>query len=99
MNKIELCNINTCTQCYSCASVCPKKCISFTVGKEGFLEPVIDKDVCIECGLCMNSCHQISPIKKSYFPFHVYAAWTYDDVIRCKSSSGGVFSEIALYVL
>lgn len=36
MKSIELCDINTCTQCMSCVSVCPKQCIQMQPSEAGF---------------------------------------------------------------
>ena len=57
MSKIDLCDINSCTQCQACINVCPKQCVSMQEGKDGFTFPVINREECIECGLCMKSCH------------------------------------------
>ena len=98
MNKIQLCDINTCTQCHACEQVCPKQCIRFTEGKDGFDVPRIDTDVCVECGACIKSCHQLNLTKPKIKPIHTYAAWSEDNAVRITSSSGGVFSEVARYV-
>ena len=98
MNKIQLCDIYTCTQCRACAQACPKHCISFVEGKDGFDVPHIDTDVCVECGACIKSCHQLSLTRDKKLPLYAYAAWSDDERVRTTSSSGGVFSEIARYV-
>lgn len=98
MSKIELCDVNSCTQCHACESVCPKKCIAFNMAKDGFYIPEIDRDVCIECGACMKACHQLNQSKTKRTPLQTYAAWSLENDVRTSSSSGGVFSEIARYV-
>ena len=98
MNSINLCDNNTCTQCHSCELTCPKHCISFKEGKDGFSIPVIDRTTCVECGLCVKSCHQLNSVRQKTKPIHTYAAWSLDDKVRTTSSSGGVFTEIARYV-
>ena len=67
--------------------------------KDGFAVPVINRDECIECGLCMKSCHQITRHKEFTEPLHVYAAWSKNEAIRSQSSSGGVFSELAFTII
>lgn len=99
MSEIQLCGIDSCTQCYSCLSVCPKQCIAFIEGKEGFFLPHIDREKCIECGLCMKSCHQLTPARAQVTPHKTFAAWTTDAATRTKSSSGGMFSVLANYAL
>lgn len=48
-----------CCGCWACYNVCPKSAISMKDDIEGFKYPVIDNDICIECGLCQKVC----PIK------------------------------------
>ncbi len=98
MNSINLCDNNSCTQCHACELTCPKHCISFIEGKDGFSVPVIDRSLCVECGLCMQACHQITHAKRKVKPKYTYAAWSLEDSVRTTSSSGGVFTEIARYV-
>ena len=95
MSHIQLCSEETCSQCRSCESVCPKHCISFNVATNGFVAPIINLSACIECGLCMKSCHQINLVKAKSKPIRAYASWSTDESVRTTSSSGGVFSEIA----
>ena len=95
MNKIQLCDIYTCTQCRACAQSCPKQCISFVESKDGFEVPQIDPEKCVECGACIKSCHQVSLSREKRTPLFAYAAWSNEERVRTTSSSGGVFSEIA----
>lgn len=96
MNKIDLCDLTKCTQCLSCVMKCPRQCIAMETSKAGFSVPSINRQECIECGVCMQVCHQITPvIENKKNPSAVYAAWNLDDKIRCLSSSGGVFSAFA----
>ena len=45
-----------CNGCHACYAICPKRCIDMIQNEEGFLEPSIDKDKCIECNLCTTTC-------------------------------------------
>ena len=99
MEKIELCSRDVCTGCGSCASVCPRRCIILQATGEGFHFPIIDADSCINCSLCIKSCHQLNSKVKKQLPIDVYAAWNLDKVVRATSSSGGVFSALAEVVL
>lgn len=44
--------IHKCTSCQICASVCPKEAISINLNLDGFYRPYIDKDKCVNCGIC-----------------------------------------------
>lgn len=100
MSNIQLCDINSCTQCHACEAVCPQKCISFKESRAGFFIPHIDVNYCIECGLCRKSCHQIRDLQQPTKALPTaFAAWTTNSIIRSKSSSGGVFSVLANEVI
>lgn len=45
-----------CSGCTACASVCPHNAIQMQPDVLGFLYPVIDADLCVECGLCDKVC-------------------------------------------
>lgn len=62
--------------------------------KEGFLFPIVNKDVCINCGLCVKVCHEQHPYE-ARLPQQVYAAINMDESIRMASSSGGIFYLLA----
>ena len=86
-----------CTGCGVCSVVCPKNAISFATDSKGFLRPVVNQN-CIDCGLCVKKCHENNIIigqrvKKAY------TAYTMNTQIRDVSSSGGVFSEIAIHII
>ena len=98
MKEINLCGDDKCTQCYSCVISCPPKCILMIKSEAGFCVPQIDYDKCIGCGLCQRVCHQKSR-KNKKLPLKTYAAWSKDENIRMRSSSGGAFSAIATEVI
>lgn len=53
---LESHNKSLCSGCTACASICPHKAISMQEDSEGFLFPTIDKDTCVDCGLCQKAC-------------------------------------------
>lgn len=65
---------------------------------EGFLLPVIDKTLCVNCGQCQKVCPVLHPGQKR-MPLAVYAAKAKDDELRMKSSSGGMFTLLAREIL
>ncbi|OQA31896.1 MAG: F(420)H(2) dehydrogenase subunit F [archaeon ADurb.Bin336] len=95
-NKIK----NTCTGCFACYNICPTNAISMRLNKEGFLYPEIDKEKCINCGLCEKVCPVLNKIKNNNLkPKIVFAAKSKNQLIQKNSSSGGIFSELANYIL
>ena len=87
-----------CCGCAACVQRCPKQCISLKEDKEGFLYPIVDKNACIDCGLCEKVCPIIGP-NDPREPLKVYAAKHKDDEIRMKSSSGGIFTLLAEQII
>lgn len=94
-NKSE----STCYGCQACKSICPVSAITMIPDKEGFLFPHIDTEKCIECNACERTCptqsYVISPLFNET-PDIVDAAWNKDNNLRLASTSGGVFSELAI---
>lgn len=89
-----------CTGCGACMSICPKKAIDMRSDECGFIYPHIS-NLCIECGICEKTCKSrgsVSLCKRLREPM-TYAAWSQDPLIRYNSTSGGVFSELAQFVL
>lgn len=96
---ISITDKKRCSGCSACLSACPKGCISMQEDEEGFLYPVVDDAVCIQCGKCVKVC----PYSHSEFankPVEeelalCYAAYNNDDEVRYLSSSGGMFRAFA----
>lgn len=87
-----------CCGCTACASICPKKCIRMQEDNEGFLYPETDTTLCVNCNACNNVCPVINK-KDRRTPLQSYAAINKDSETLLKSSSGGVFSSLAEYIL
>ncbi len=87
-----------CSGCSACASICPKNCISMKENDEGFLYPIVDKGRCVNCGLCEKVCPILHTSHGSDL-HEAYGAITYDNDILLHSSSGGIFSELASFVI
>ena len=98
---IEIQDKTKCSGCHSCQSICPKQCIKMIEDEEGFLYPSVVEENCIRCGLCENICSILYPLgnDKEESDICAYAAYTKDDEIRKNSSSGGMFTEIARWVI
>ena len=87
-----------CCGCTSCEGACPKEAISFNEDEEGFLYPIVDINKCINCGLCEKVCPYLKK-NKPRTPIIVKAGSSRSQEILMNSSSGGIFSEMALDIL
>lgn len=86
--------------CAACFNICPKDAITMHEDNEGFKYPKINKEKCINCGLCEKVCPMINKAKSNNFERpKVYAAWSKSKDIRLDSTSGGLFSEFANKIL
>ena len=94
----EICDKNRCTGCSACLNSCPKKCITMKEDEYGVLIPYIDEDKCINCNICRKVCPENNEIDLKE-PLKVYAAWSLDEKIRKKSSSGGIAWEMYKYII
>lgn len=91
---INITEKHNCCGCTACVQRCPKQCISMIEDEEGFLYPHINKDICIDCGICERVCPIINQ-KKEKHPIKVFACKNKDEKVRMNSSSGGLFTAIA----
>ena len=90
---------SSCCGCRACEMICPKHCIAMREDGEGFLYPEIDTQKCIHCNLCRNVCPIKVSKKATETNVESYIGYSLNSDTRKKSSSGGVFSEIATEVL
>ena len=95
---IEIKEKSRCCGCFSCVQRCPKQCITLKDDNEGFFYPIVNKEDCINCGLCENVCPELYSYKER-FPLKVYAIKHKNDEIRMNSSSGGVFTLLAEQII
>lgn len=87
-----------CCGCGACVQVCPKHCIVLKEDKEGFSYPFVNTSVCIACNLCEKVCPLLDKhIERK--PQKVLALKNRNEEIKLKSSSGGVFYELASSVI
>lgn len=53
---IDIKNPADCCGCTACASICAHNAIKMKPDVLGFLYPEVDKDMCVDCGLCEKVC-------------------------------------------
>ena len=92
-------NILKHTYCYGCgvcAASCPKKIIKIRLDKNGFYKPIIDKEsLCVDCGICIDVCaFSGGEVAQDHLFLKSWAAWSNDERVRKKCSSGGIGFEI-----
>lgn len=87
-----------CMGCHGCANKCPKYCISMEMDEEGFLNPKVDYDLCINCKQCIEVCPIINKKVVDNEPL-AYACMNNNEEIRQDSSSGGIFTLVAELVI
>lgn len=91
-------NKELCCGCTACMMACPVNAIRMERDHEGFLYPVLDTTVCIDCHLCERVC-PFGQNKSVKTPIQTWAAVHKDSDILKSSSSGGVFSALSEVVL
>ncbi len=95
---IKLADRYHCTGCAACAQSCSHSAITMQFDEEGFMQPCIDTEKCVECGLCVRHCPELNPIQRLDYKEQKYFALIYDQD-RKISSSGGAFSVFAKWIL
>ncbi len=91
-------NKNQCCGCTACYSVCPKNAITMEYDEEGFLYPLINNELCVDCGMCKSVCafqngYEKHPVIKGYALKHKNLD------TRMTSRSGGAFAGISHHIL
>jgi len=99
MNNIS--DIHNCYGCGVCSKACPQKIIDLRLNEDGFYEPYItDVSKCTECRLCRSVCSFLTDdLALAEQPKACFAAWSKDNDVRLRCSSGGVGFEIGRTLL
>lgn len=96
---MSLADKSICTGCTACAESCPNHCIHMEQNRDGFMYPeTVSPEKCTDCGICKSVCPIMNKPRKSA-DTKGYAAYCKDEDIRSISSSGGIFSALALDIL
>ena len=89
--------ITSCTGCGACFNKCVLCAIKMELDADGFYKPIVNKELCTECGLCVKICPEVNPVFDNNTKPKCYAVMASDE-IRMRSSSGGVFELLACQV-
>lgn len=88
-----------CTGCRACEQLCAKKAIRMVADKEGFLTATIDRNLCVDCGLCAKRCPQNRKDLLHEKPLATWAVRLKDKATLFRSASGGAFAGLAAFVI
>lgn len=91
-------NNRECCGCTACLHVCPLNCITMQEDEEGFTYPVIDGEKCIHC----KKCEKVCPVRNTNNNNNrtkTFVGYNKNEEIRKQSSSGGIFSVLAEWIL
>lgn len=99
IKHVNITSKEECCGCTACVSICPNNAITMKEDKEGFLYPFIDKNKCIDCGMCKKVCPILNKMNNKQVKQKGYIFQYKDKNIRKESTSGGFFTAIAEYVI
>lgn len=89
--------LHNCSGCQICAAVCSYNAITIALDEEGFYKPQIQANKCKQCGYCLKSCYKYDKNLQMILEeknIRAYAAYTKDNELLLKSTSGGVSSQL-----
>ena len=93
---IDKVSVQECAICGACINACPVDAISMDKVHLDFRYPQIKEDICIHCNQCEKACPILGNKGKPDEGYPVaFAAKSENDSMRMRSSSGGVFYELA----
>ncbi len=95
MNILDKSAIRECTSCQICAIICAHNAIHIELNEDGFYRPLVDYDICTDCGLCTKLCYKFDKnikltIKEQLAKTQLYAAWSNNDDVVKNTTSGGI---------
>lgn len=101
-NMIQITDKIQCCGCNACGDICPKGSITFKMDVEGFWYPEINKQTCINCGLCEKVCPILNnaTIREGNNLNPPTYLLQYKGIAeRFNSTSGCIYPQVAKYIL
>ena len=95
----RLASYQECTGCAACVNKCNRQALLMQADKTGFLFPVLQRDKCVDCGLCEKACPVLDKVSAIDAIPNYYIVQHKNESIRKESTSGGAFTAIAKYVI
>lgn len=98
---MKLASKEHCCGCAACSTVCPFNAIKMEYDEEFFLYPIVDEQLCKNCGKCTKVCPAINKgkIKQDSHNLKVLHGFYKDDVKHLESASGGAATAFAEMIL
>ena len=97
-NNSIVINNSCCTGCYACSFICPQNAITI-VEKKGFKTAIVNKDNCINCGLCLKVCHRSNVENSNIMQSTAYECYSNNEQVLATSTSGGAGYELSKYFI
>lgn len=88
-----------CTGCALCSSICPRNAIYMAPGHCGYYYPVVEKEMCINCGECNRYCPATHICNKELHEIICYSAYCSNEKKLIERTSGGVATELVEYYI
>lgn len=92
MEMKTVCELDQCVGCMACVEKCPRNAISIRDSLSAY-NAVIDEGKCVSCDICRRVCQNLNPIS-TMAPTLWKQGYAADEIIREKSSSGGLAAAI-----
>ena len=92
MEMKTVCELDQCVGCMACVEKCPRNAISIRDSLSAY-NAVIDEGKCVSCDICCRVCQNLNPIS-TMAPTLWKQGYVADEIIREKSSSGGLAAAI-----
>jgi coenzyme F420 hydrogenase subunit beta len=98
-------NLNLCAGCGICVPICPSEAVAMSLVPKGIYLPVVDPIKCTNCGLCVQVCPghslRLDQFEDVLLGDHLnsYMGYSTDSRVRWESSSGGLVTELLLFML